>query len=242
MIEVQIRYKTQQITLNVPDEFQELSKSQFNWFCKLQREKEDAAIDYRKYLKKIFGIPELFTSHISTIECIKVFNSIGLLEKDVLAARSFYPQGLIWRSPKMGMANLSFYQFTLADEAYINCLTEETNTKKMRSRIFAALYTPFGMKWSTRTAAIATKIFYLLPRSTSRKIIAAYGAQAQWIRATYPESFSGSKSSGRSFGYRGMLVSISGAKFGPVDKAKEQNVHDVLTDIEQTILNSLKQE
>lgn len=239
MKDVLIKYKGKEISLECASCVDELSIDQFKSYIDFTSQVDSGKQDYRAALSNIFGLPSQVLKEITEHECIQLFNELELLSADISSAKSFYPTVPFFKAPKVALSNLLFMQFALADES-LSMITE-ANSKKMARRVFAALYAPVFFGWSSLSADLALKLSFLIRPKKLLRIVEAYRSQSSWLRLKYKHSFGGKSSSG-GFGYQGMVVSIAGDKFGSVDKARMQKLHDVFIHIEQTIIEGMKDE
>lgn len=236
----------------LPQSWNELTAGQLRALAKtnfmLQSEAAKKLYLCYRFLRVPFWLFLRFPRH----DLLYIYRHLSTLMGDNNLSRTLLTKvrvGLdVWIGPDHYGKNMSFLEFIRADTAYSSFLQGGAMTHL--NTLVAVLYRPSRsdvfesapeFKGDER---IPLNEYHLAERARQASrirpvdryaILLQYAGLRRYLQERYPETFSGGKSS--RFGWAGVIVSLSGEKFGDDDAVAGKNIHAIFTHLEMTLEN-----
>lgn len=213
----------------------DLSKSELVALCKIIT-KGGGSNTVRKYVQIITGLPGRVLAQFTESEMEKVAaESNILIEQPSFRKSHFTRLLLVFKGPGDGLGRMRFKQYGLADQQFRHYWEaagkDGQNAAALRRSVLAIVYTPAFLPFNARLVTFYSLLFRLVPARIQIAALYNYWAQRNWLREVYDDVFEGG-SKGKNYGFRGLIISIAGEKFGTAKSVGRAKLHDVMTYLE----------
>ena len=237
---------------HLPKSWNELNPAQLRALAKTNfiLKSESAKKIYLCY--RFLKVPLWFFLRINSQDLLYIYNHLSAMMGNNTLSKTILSKVRVglgcWLGPDHYGKNMSFLEFIKADN-YYSAFMQSGNTEHL-NHLVAVLYRPSRTDlWQESPdfkgdERIPLNEYHITDRAKQARrihlvdryaILLQYAGLRAYLQQRYPETFSGGKPS--RFGWAGVIISLSGEKFGDDDAVASKNIHAILTHLEITLEN-----